>query len=54
VDDVAIALEHVDLLNSLDRLGVQLLQGSLELLVVVGAAGDIALLLVSRSTLSTW
>lgn len=54
MDDVAITLEHVDLLNSLDRLRVQLLQGSLELLVVVGAAGHITLLLVPGSALSTY
>ena len=53
MDDVAVALEHVDLLDGLDGLGVQLLQGGLELLVVVGVPGDIALLLVSRGTLST-
>lgn len=54
MNDVAIALEHVDLLDSLDGLGVELLQGGLKLLVIVGAAGDIALLLVSGSTLSTY
>jgi hypothetical protein len=54
VNDVAITLEHVDLLDGLDRLGVQLLESGLELLVIIGAAGDIALLLVSGSTLSTW
>lgn len=54
MDDVAIALEHVDLLNGLDRLRVQLLQGGLELLVVVGAAGDVALLFMPRSALSTY
>lgn len=54
MDNVAIALEHVDLLNGLDRLRVQLLQGGLELLVIVGAAGDVALLLVPRSALSTY
>lgn len=53
VNDVSVALEHVDLLDSLDGLGVQLLQGGLELLVVVGVPGDIALLLVSRGTLAT-
>lgn len=34
VDDVSVFLEHVDLLDCLDGLDVQLLEGSLELLVV--------------------
>lgn len=34
MDDVAVFLEHVDLLDGLDGLDVHLLQGSLELLVV--------------------
>lgn len=34
MNDVAVALEHVDLLNSLDGLDVELLQRGLELLVV--------------------
>jgi hypothetical protein len=34
VDNVAVALEHVDLLDSLDRLDVELLQGGLKLLVI--------------------
>jgi hypothetical protein len=38
VNDVAIALEHVDLLNRLDRLYVQLLKSGLELLVVGACA----------------
>lgn len=42
VDDVSVALEHVDLLNSLDGLYVELLQRSLELLVVgTGALVDL-------------
>lgn len=53
VDDVAVGLEHVDLLNCLDGLHVQLLESSLELLVIVGAAGDVALLLVSGGALAT-
>ena len=53
MNDVSVTLEHVDLLDGLDGLGVQLLQGGLELLVVVGVPGDIALLLVSRGTLAT-
>jgi hypothetical protein len=43
VDDVAVALEHVDLLNSLDGLDVQLLECALELLVV-GAGRPVDLL----------
>lgn len=43
VDDVAVLLEHVDLLNSLDGLDVQLLEGGLELLVV-GISGAVDLL----------
>jgi hypothetical protein len=54
MNDVAVALEHVNLLDGLDGLGVQLLEGRLQLLVVVGAALNIALLLVPRSTLSTY
>jgi len=42
VDDVAIALEHVDLLDGLDRLNIELLQRCLELLVVgTGALVDL-------------
>lgn len=43
MDDVAVALEHVDLLDGLDGLDVQLLKRSLELLVV-GASGPVDLL----------
>lgn len=43
VDDVAVALEHVDLLDGLDGLDVQLLEGRLELLVV-GAGAPLDLL----------
>ena len=43
VNDIAVALEHVDLLNSLDGLDVQLLKRSLELLVV-GTSGPVDLL----------
>lgn len=53
VNDVSVTLEHVDLLNCLDRLRVQLLEGGLELLVIVGVPRNVALLLVSRGTLST-
>jgi len=42
VDDVAVLLEHVDLLNSLDGLDVHLLKGGLELLVIgTGVAVDL-------------
>jgi hypothetical protein len=53
VDDVSVLLEHVDLLDSLDGLGVQLLEGELKLLVVSAGAGGRTLDLSSRSTLST-
>lgn len=54
VDDVAVRLEHVDLLDSLDGLDVELLQGSLELLVVTGgAAGNTTLLRPSGGALAT-
>jgi hypothetical protein len=43
VDDVAVALEHVDLLDSLDGLDVELLKSGLELLVV-GASVPLDLL----------
>jgi hypothetical protein len=54
VDDVAVALEHVHLLNCLDGLHVELLQGSLELLVVVGASGDSPSLLLSGGSLTAY
>lgn len=42
MDDVAVALEHVDLLDGLDRLDIELLERSLELLVVgTGALVDL-------------
>ena len=43
VDDVAVLLEHVDLLDTLDGLDIQLLQGGLQLLVV-GVGGPVDLL----------
>lgn len=53
VDDVAVRLEHVDLLNGRDGLDVHLLEGSLELLVVT-TTGSVDLLdLSSGSTLAT-
>lgn len=53
VDDVAIGLEHVDLLDSLDGLGAELLQGLLKLLVVGAGTGGRTLDLSPGSTLST-
>jgi hypothetical protein len=42
VDDVSIALEHVNLLNRLDGLDVELLESGLQLLVVgAGALVDL-------------
>lgn len=42
MDDVAVRLEHVDLLDGLDGLDVHLLEGGLELLVVgAGVALDL-------------
>jgi hypothetical protein len=53
VDDVAVALEHVDLLDGLDGLDVQLLKRGLKLLVV-GAGALVDLLdLPARSTLAS-
>jgi hypothetical protein len=48
VDDVSVLLEHVDLLNCLDRLNIKLLQRCLELLVVH------SLTLVDLLDLSSW
>src|SRR5689334_795835 len=53
VDDVAVALEHVDLLDGLDGLDIELLQRLLELLVVAGRARGRALHLSPGSTLAT-
>lgn len=53
MDDVAVLLEHVDLLNTLDGLDVQLLEGGLELLVI-GIGGAVHLLdLAAGSTLAS-
>lgn len=53
VDDVAVRLEHVDLLDGRDGLDVHLLEGGLELLVVT-TTGSVDLLdLSSGSTLAT-
>ena len=48
MDDVSIRLEHVDLLNGLDRLYVQLLERCLKLLVVDTAG------LMNLLDLSSW
>lgn len=53
MDDVAVALEHVDLLDLGDGLDVELLQGSLELLVVGSRPGRGALDLSPGGTLAT-
>jgi hypothetical protein len=53
VDDITIRLEHVDLLNVLDGLSVQLLESSLELLVVHSTVLMNLLDLATGSTLST-
>lgn len=53
VDDVAVALEHVDLLDGLDGLDVELLQRLLELLVVAARAGRSPLDLSPGGTLAT-
>jgi hypothetical protein len=54
VNNVAVTLEHVDLLNCLDGLDVQLLEDGLELLVIVAASRNSSLLLVSRGSLATY
>ena len=53
MNDVAVRLEHVDLLDSLDGLGVELLQSLLELLVIGSGAGGRTLDLAAGGTLST-
>lgn len=53
MNDVAVALEHVDLLDGLDGLDVELLQGGLELLVVTARALVDLLDLPARSTLAS-
>jgi hypothetical protein len=52
VDDVSISLEHVDLLNSLDGLNIELLERRLQLLVVHTSALVDLLDLSSRCALS--
>jgi len=53
MDDVSVGLEHVDLLNCLDRLNIELLERSLQLLVVHSRTLMNLLYLPSRCTLST-
>lgn len=53
MDDVSIRLEHVHLLNGLYRLNIQLLQGSLKLLVVRASALVDLLDLSSRCAFAT-
>lgn len=48
MDDVSVSLEHVNLLNRLDRLNIELLEGCLQLLVVHSCA------LVDLLDLSSW
>lgn len=53
VNDVAILLEHVDLLDTLDGLDVQLLESGLELLVIGAGVADDLLDLAAGGTLAT-
>ena len=53
MDDVAVALEHVDLLNGLDGLDVELLERLLQLLVVAGGPRGRALHLPPGGALAT-
>lgn len=53
MDDVAVLLEHVDLLNTLERLDIQLLESILQLLVVDGGVADNLLDLTAGGTLAT-
>jgi hypothetical protein len=53
VDDVAVLLEHVNLLDGLDGLSVELLEGSLELPVVGAGPGGRTLCLPAGSSLAT-
>ena len=53
MDDVSVRLEHVDLLNGLDRLDVHLLERGLELLVVGTAVPGDLLDLSSGGTLAS-
>lgn len=53
MDDIAVALEHVNLLNGRDGLSVELLEGLLKLLVVTARSLRSPLNLPPRSTLAT-
>lgn len=53
MNHVAVLLEHVDLLNGLDRLNIELLERSLKLLVVGTRRLVDLLCLAARSTLSS-
>jgi hypothetical protein len=53
VDDVSVSLEHVDLLNSLDRLDIKLLERRLQLFIIHSRALVYLLDLSSRCALST-
>ena len=53
MNDVAVALEHVHLLNGLDRLDIELLERRLELLVIAAGPGRRALDLPAGSSLAT-
>lgn len=53
MDDVAVGLEHVHLLDGLDGLNIDLLEGGLELLVIASGAGRRSLDLSAGSTLAT-
>lgn len=53
VDNIAVRLKHVDLLNGLNGLCVQLLQGLLELLVVGARSSGRTLDRSAGSTLAT-
>lgn len=53
MDDVAVALEHVNLLDSLDGLDVDLLQGLLKLLVIGTGPSGSSLDLSPGSALAT-
>ena len=53
MDDVPVLLEHVDLLDGLDGLDVELLQRGLKLLVVRAGAGGRPLDLPAGSALAT-
>jgi hypothetical protein len=53
VDDISVGLEHVDLLNCLNRLNIELLERSLQLLVVHSRTLMNLLYLPSRRTFST-